>query len=543
MAEPPQAAAVPGSARIPAACDLLVIGGGIHGAGIARDAAGRGLSVVLCERGDLAGETSSASSKLIHGGLRYLERLDLRLVREALSEREVLLSIAPHLVQPLAFVLPVGPGSRPGWMLRLGLFLYDRLGGRVSLPASRAIDLRGSALGAPLVPECARGFVYADCRADDARLVIANARSAAALGAIVLPRTEAVSAARQADHWSVALRPAGRRRETSAGAPLETIRARAIVNAAGPWVEQVLGGVAGLAPRRGLRLVKGSHIVVPRLYEGGHAFLLQQPDRRVVFLIPIEEDFTVIGTTDVPQDQPGPAALSDAERDYLCAAANRFLRRPVGPADVVWSWSGTRSLADDGAGQPSTANRDDVLDLDDGGAPLLSVYGGKLTTYRRMAERALARLMPLLMPGRAPPGAWTATAPLPGGEAGDAATCAARLVAAHPGLPAGLLAALARRHGSEAAAVLGGARAPADLGRDFGGGLHERELRWMMDREWAVDGDDAIWRRSKTGLRMTVAQRQAVAEWMAASGAAAGAAAGAGAGPGVTGPPAGPAGR
>jgi glycerol-3-phosphate dehydrogenase len=518
----PEPAHVP--PRAPAACDLLVVGGGIHGAGVARDAAGRGLSVVLCEQGDLAVATSSASSKLIHGGLRYLEHLELGLVRESLSEREVLLRTAPHLVRPLTFVLPVGPGSRPSWQLRIGLFLYDQLGAGRTLPGSRALSLPDTAFGEPLRPELDRGFLYSDCHSDDSRLVVANARAAAALGATVLPRTAAVGARRDAGRWRVMLERAGRRTE---------VVARGVINAAGPWVSQVLTGLAGLPPRHGLRLIKGSHIVVPRLYEGEHAYTLQQPDKRVVFVIPYERDFTLIGTTDVTQEQPGPVALSPEEAEYLCAACNGFLRRPVEPSDVVWSFAGTRSLADDGSANPSKVTRHDVLDLDADGAPLLSVYGGKLTTYRRMAERMLAKILPALpAPNGSWRGPWTAGAALPGGElpvapgAGlhEGAAAGARLQAfteqlarEHPGLPADWLAALALRHGSDCAALLAGARTTADLGRDFGGGLHERELRWMIEREWAEEADDVLWRRSKLGLRLDPAQRQAVADWMAAT--------------------------
>ncbi|MGE5147814.1 MAG: glycerol-3-phosphate dehydrogenase, partial [Candidatus Eiseniibacteriota bacterium] len=356
--------------------DLLVVGGGINGAGIARDAAGRGWSVVLCEQGDLAGATSSASTKLIHGGLRYLETFQFRLVREALAEREVLLRVAPHIVRPLRFILPHNEMLRPAWLIRLGLFLYDNLAGRGSLPGSHGVNLRRDPAGQPLAPKMKRAFDYYDCWVEDSRLVVLNAIDARERGAMIRPRTECVAAVRANGHWRATLR--------SAKGEERTVTARALVNAAGPWVESVLGRLGGRARGR-VRLVKGSHIVVPRLYEGEHAYILQNDDRRVVFAIPYEGRFTLIGTTDI--DHPGDAGaphISPAEIDYLCAAVGRYFTKPVVPADVVWSYSGVRPLYDDASSDASSVTRDYVLELDreEERAPLLSVFGGKITTYR-----------------------------------------------------------------------------------------------------------------------------------------------------------------
>ena len=501
-------------------------GGGIHGAAVARDAAGRGLSVLLCERDDLASATSSASSKLIHGGLRYLEHGGFRLVREALAEREVLMRTAPHLVQPLRFVLPRAPGLRPDWMVRTGLFLYDRMGGPISLPRSKAQALRGTPYGAPLRPEYERAYVYSDCRADDSRLTLAHALAAAELGAQIETRTEVVAAERADGGWRVTLErrpPVAAAASPSRGS--RVVRARMLVNAAGPWVEQVLRSVARRPPRTPLRLVKGSHIVLPRLYPGAHAYLLQQPDRRVVFVIPYEQEFTLVGTTEIVLAEPGPVSISSDEIVYLCAAAGRYLAAPVQPELVVWSFAGTRALVGGDEGRSASAlSREAVLDVEtgeDGAAPLLSLYGGKLTTSRALAERAVERLREF-HPSMGP--AWTADRPLPGGElpAADGGGSAARLAAlieelrrAHPELHGDLLAALARRHGSRVHELLAGARVQGDLGRWFGGDLFERELEWMASREWALTAEDVLWRRSKAGLRLSAEQRRAVERWMA----------------------------
>ena len=491
---------------MPDAYDLAIVGGGIHGACIARDAAGRGLSVLLLERGDLGGATSSASSKLIHGGLRYLEHLDLRLVREALSEREILLATAPHLVRPLRFVLPIGPGTRPAWMVRFGLALYDRLSRRRTLPGSHALHLHASPFGAGLRPEFERGFLYSDARADDARLVLANARAAADLGAAIHPRTELVSAIRAPHGWTLLTQP---RPAPNGALPLGIPRAptrctaRALLDAAGPWTAQVLSDVIRVPPQRRLRLVKGSHVVVPRLYDGAHAYILQQPDRRVVFLIPWGATRTLLGTTEIVVDAPGPAHLDPAETDYLCAAAARFLRDAPTPRDVLWSYAGLRPLLDDGRASASAVTRDYALDLDTDGAPLLSAWGGKLTTCRRLAERAVDLLAPLLAAHRP---AWTADAPLPGGALPPGADATLRrdaelaaLRADFTGTAPDLLAALIDRHGALARALLDSAPS-ATAGAPAVPGLHAHELEWCVTREWAASADDILWRRSKCGL-------------------------------------------
>ncbi len=484
--------------------DLAVVGGGINGAGIARDAAGRGLSVLLVERDDLASATSSASSKLIHGGLRYLEHYEVRLVGEALAEREVMLRIAPHLVDPLAFVLPHEPHLRPAWMIRAGLFLYDRLGGRMSLPRSSAVSLDGSRWGAGLQPRFRKGFVYADARVDDARLVVANAMSAREHGATIRTRTRFAGAVRDAGLWRVTIDGTNGREE---------VAARAIVNAAGPWVAEVLGATDAPPSGAGVRHVKGSHIVVPRVHDEEHAYILQNSDQRIVFVIPWQERYSLIGTTDVPVDDWDAPRISDDEIDYLIALANGYLAKPIARADIVWSYSGVRPLYDDGSSNPSAVTRDYVLKVEategppgPGRAPVLSIYGGKITTYRRLAEAALADLAPYF-PGLKP--AWTANAPLPGGDVpkGDRAAMLASLCARYPGLPVGLLRALARRHGTTAASVLGDAKSPDDLGEDLGAGLTEREVEHFVANEWAREPDDVLWRRTKCGLAMTTGER------------------------------------
>ncbi len=482
--------------------DLLVIGGGINGAGIARDAAGRGLSVCLVEQDDLASHTSSASTKLIHGGLRYLEYYEFRLVREALAERERLLAIAPHIIWPMRFVLPQGPvssakGSRPAWMLRAGLFLYDHLGGRRVLPPSRALRFDGAGphaeLGAGLRPGIARGFAYSDCWVEDSRLVVLNAMDAAGRGAVVRTRTRLVSARRTGRHWHAVLLD----RETGAQ---DTVQASMLVNAAGPWVADVLAGALGQNSASRTRLVKGSHIVVPRLYEGEHAYLLQNPDGRVVFVIPYEGAFSLIGTTDLPwTDDPATVCISPDETAYLCESAARWLTRTVTPDDVVWSYAGVRPLHDDGAANASAVTRDYVLELDapEGQAPSLSVFGGKITTYRRLAEAALAKL-------RIDGASWTAGAALPGGDIalGDFEAFLADLAAAYPFLSPPQARRVARAYGTRAARWLGAAKRTDDLGRDFGAGLTEVEIGYLTAQEFARTADDVLWRRSKLGLHM-----------------------------------------
>jgi len=477
--------------------DLLVIGGGINGAGIARDAAGRGLATILVERGDLGGATSSSSSKLIHGGLRYLEQYEFKLVREALAEREILLRIAGHLVWPVRFVMPHVPELRPRWMIRVGLFLYDHLARRSLLPASRYIRLDRPPFTSGLRPELRYGFIYSDCRVDDARLVLANAMDARERGARILTRTECRSAKRDNDGWRAGL---------SNG---EEIAARAIVNAGGPWVKQVLNERLGQPSRDLVRLVRGSHIMLPRLYDGDHAFILQNDDRRVIFMIPFGDLHTLVGTTDVPQHAAESAQPTFAEVDYLCRAVNRYLAKPVKPNDVVWRYAGVRPLYDDGSSDPSAVTRDYTLRVDDdaGMAPVLSVFGGKITTYRHLAEHVMERLQPYF-PSLKP--AWTATAPLPGSDFGAQARVAVRdaFFARHPQIPTPTLRAIFRRHGARADEVVGDGK----LGEDYGAGLSERELRYFVEREWASSAEDVLWRRTKCGLLMTETQRQRVAQ-------------------------------
>ncbi|MBL8386550.1 MAG: glycerol-3-phosphate dehydrogenase [Burkholderiales bacterium] len=489
--------------------DLVVVGGGINGCGIARDAAGRGLSVLLVEQGDLASATSQWSTKLVHGGLRYLEHYEFRLVGEALRERDVLLSAAPHLIEPLQFVLPHEPHLRPRWMIRAGLFLYDHLGGRTSLPKSRSERLDAAGLGAGLKPDYRRGFSYFDARVDDARLTIANARAAADLGAVIAPRTRFVGAAAADGVWACEFEGAagdgGRHR----------LRARAIVNAAGPWVARVQDAIGGAPADARVRHVKGSHIVVPRLHPGEHAYILQNPDQRIVFIIPYLGAFSLIGTTDVAVDDFAHPVISDEEIAYLCATASRYCARPVAPADVVWSYSGVRPLYDDGAGEAAAVTRDYVLrDSVVGGAALVSVYGGKLTTYRKLAEHALERLAPHFPAmGRR----WTHAVPLPGGDfRGGLAALTADLKQAYPFLPQDHLAGMARRHGTVAFDWLDEARSLADLGEHFGAGLYAREVDHMVAQEWALAADDVLYRRSKSGLMMDDAARAALAGYMQA---------------------------
>ena len=455
--------------------DLAIVGGGINGAGIARDAAGRGLKVLLCEKGDLAGATSSASSKMIHGGLRYLEHGALRLVRESLAEREVLLATAPHLVHPMRFVLPQGRGARPRWMLRAGLFLYDRLGGARSLPGAAAVDLRGGPLGAPL-RGVSDGFVYLHRVVDDARLVVANARDAARHGAAILTRTALTAARREDGVWRLSL--------VAEGGAVQEIAARILVNAAGPWAPEVRA-LAGLSGRAELRRVKGSHIVVPRLYPHDHAYLLQNDDRRIVFTIPFERDYTLIGTTESAADGPLAAEVTADEAAYLCRAVGRWFAHPPTPEDAVWCFAGVRPLYDDGARSAAAASRDYVFELDEAGAPALSIFGGKLTTYRRLAEAALARLA-VHLPQAGPP--WTAQA-LPGAdqlpEGGRAALGGAR-GRAFPPLDSELVERLARLYGSDARAILAAAAAAGERGD----GLLAAEVDWLIREEWARAADD-----------------------------------------------------
>jgi glycerol-3-phosphate dehydrogenase len=479
------------------AFDIAIIGGGVNGCGIARDAAGRGWSVFLCEAGDLACATSSASTKLIHGGLRYLEYGEFRLVREALAEREVLWRIAPHLIRPLRFVLPHHRGLRPAWLLRLGLFVYDHIGSRHLLPPTRHVRLRGDPAGRMLKPDFALAFEYSDCSVDDARLVVLNARDAADKGATIATRTRCVGGARSADGWTLALRDerTGERRE---------VRARALVNAAGPWVADVLRDVLRADCPANVRLVQGSHIVVRRLYPEEHSYIFQNADGRIVFVIPYEHDFTLIGTTDRDyQDDPAKVHIRAEEISYLCRAASEYLARPVEPEQVIWSFSGVRPLNDNGAQKAQAARRDYVLELDapPGQPALLTVFGGKITTYRRLAESALARLAQHLEPAVQRLAGWTARENLPGGNFPPTgfADERARARTRFPQLAEATLDRLLRAYGTDLDAVLAEPGADRILGAD----LSEGEVRYLARREWAVTAQDIAWRRSKLGLRLT----------------------------------------
>ncbi len=474
--------------------DLAVIGGGVNGAGIARDAAGRGAKVLLLEAGDLAQGTSSASTKLIHGGLRYLEHYEFGLVRESLSEREALWAIAPHIIHPLRFVLPFVQGLRPRWLLRLGLFLYDHIGGRKRLPPTRTIDLKSHPAGAPLKPGFGTGFEYSDGWVDDARLVLLNAKDAAERGAEVRTRTRVSGAKRAGSGWEIA---------TDQG----TFHAKALVNAAGPQVLDVETSV-GDAPEYGMRLVRGSHIVVPALFDHPFAYFFQLADGRIFFAIPYERDFTLIGTTDRDQAPGDPVKASDEEIAYLCAGASEYFKTAVSPADVVWTYSGVRPLVDDGSGRPEAATRGYRLELSaaDKGAPLLSVYGGKITTYRHLAEEAVDLLLPRLPALRGK--GWTRSAALPGGDfAIDGLDpLKAGLAADYAFLGAHDVDRIARAYGTRARRWLGDAPGWQALGRDFGGGLTAAEVDYLREEEWAVSAQDVLWRRSKLGLRLNAGQ-------------------------------------
>jgi glycerol-3-phosphate dehydrogenase len=496
------------SAGDPDIVDLLVIGGGINGAGIARDAAGRGLSVALCEKGDLGQGTSSRSGKYIHGGLRYLVYYEFRLVREALSEREVLLEAAPHIIWPMRIVLPHSSEQRPAWLVRLGLFFYDHLGKRNRLPGCRAIDLSRDPAGQPLQSRFTRAFEYSDCWVDDARLVVLNALDAAERGARILTRTPVLSARRQDGHWQVELGGSGGGRRH--------ITARVLVNAAGPWVEDVLNRVSGVNSRRRVRLVKGSHIVVPRFWKGPQAYLFQHTDKRVIFVNPYEEDLCLIGTTDTPYEgSADDVAIDEGEIDYLLSAVNRYTRTQVARGDIRHSFSGVRPLYDDNAANPSAVTRDYVFDIDSrpGAAPLLSVFGGKITTYRKLAEHSLDKLAPHLAKLSQP---WTARALLPGGDlpSGNFDLFTASLSQSYPWLPPAVALHYARLYGTRADRLINGAKSLDGLGRHFGGHLYEAELDYLSRHEWATDAEDVLERRTKHGLHLNAQEKARVAEWM-----------------------------
>jgi glycerol-3-phosphate dehydrogenase len=488
-----------------ASFDLLVVGGGINGTGIARDAAGRGLTVLLVEQDDLAAHTSSASTKLIHGGLRYLEEFHFALVRKALIEREVLLRSAPHIMRPLHFIMPHAPHLRPSWMIRAGLFLYDHLARRERLAASGGVDLRTHIAGAALKSGYTRGFVYSDGQADDARLVVLNALDARERGAAILTRTRCERLTEHHGGWRATLAGADGRIE---------VAARVAVNASGPWVDRFVRGATPVRTVHRVRLVKGSHIVVPRLFDHRFAYIFQNEDRRIVFAIPYEHEFTLLGTTDVDyHGDPAAVRIDEEELRYLCELANRYFTRQTGPRDVRWSYSGVRPLLADESRDPMSVTRDYALELRRRPAPLLSVFGGKITTYRKLAERVMAKLADKF-PGRAP---WTHAEALPGGEM-NGLTFRGLLLdfrRRHPRLPKLWLARVLRRHGSLAEEIIGDAKIERDLGRNFGGGLVQRELDYLVKNEWAREAEDVLWRRTKCGLHMSSAEKSEVRDYLA----------------------------
>jgi glycerol-3-phosphate dehydrogenase len=490
-------------------CDLLIVGGGVNGCGIARDAAGRGLTVLLCEQDDLAAHTSSASTKLIHGGLRYLEEFHFRLVRKALREREVLLNSAPHIMRPLHFVMPHAAHLRPAWMIRAGLFLYDHLAARAHLAASSSIDLRTHVAGEALQPGYRRGFVYSDGQVDDARLVLLNALDAQARGATILTHTRCERLTPQGGGWNATL---------SAEGGSFTVQARAVVNATGPWVSAFVTQASPVQAAHQVRLVKGSHVVVPRLFAHRFAYIFQNVDRRIVFAIPYEHDFTLLGTTDVDYHaDPALVGIEASEVAYLCTLANRYFRQPITPADVVWSYSGVRPLLADESTDPMSVTRDYALELDRAPAPLLSVFGGKITTYRRLAEDAVNLLAaPLSL--RAP--AWTAGALLPGGDLpeGSFAVFLRTLERRYPWLPVRMRLRFAHAYGTRIERVLGGATTLAALGQEILPQLYERELQYLLDEEFARSATDILWRRSKLGLHLLKADTGPLTRWLESNG-------------------------
>ncbi len=490
--------------------DIAIIGGGVNGCGIARDAAGRGLSVLLAERGDIAGATSSASSKLVHGGLRYLEHYEFSLVREALKEREVLWKIAPHIIRPLRFILPHHSALRPAWLIRLGLFIYDHLGGRKKLPASHMVDLRRDITGKPLKKKFARGFEYSDCAVDDARLVVLNAVDAAAMGAQIRVRCKMLKAERADGVWNITLQDTMSMRE-------EIVRARVLVNAAGPWVGQVSAASEGVAAAgSSIRLVKGSHIVVPKMFDHGRAYILQNRDERIVFAIPFEHDFTLIGTTDVDMPGgPGEVEASAEEIEYLCNAVNEYFDHRITPNDVLWSFAGIRPLYNDGSGAAQETTRDHVLELqaEAGAPPLLSIYGGKITAYREVSEEVMAKLAGYFT--NAGP-EWTGDKSLPGGDFDMEGFegLVDRFCHEYSFLPQAMARRLCHAYGTRAGMAVSGAQSLSDLGRCFGADLYEREVQYLRANEWALSVEDILWRRSKLGLRLSSEETENLAKWL-----------------------------
>lgn len=510
--------------------DIFIIGGGINGCGIARDAAGRGLNVTLAEMGDLAGATSSSSTKLFHGGLRYLEYFEFRLVREALIERETLLRAMPHISWPMRFVLPYHKdmrfeadtptsklltlfmpwmkGRRPAWLIRLGLFMYDHLGGRKILPGTTTLKLSGTPEAAPLNAKFAKAYEYSDCWVDDARLVVLNARDAEARGATILTRSKVISTKRHANHWVIDTQDMQTNEVTHH-------KAKTIVNAAGPWVGELIDGPLDVQTTEGVRLVRGSHIVVPKLFDHDKAYFFQGEDGRIIFAIPYETDFTLIGTTDAPHaDANTSPVCTDEEQEYLIAFANQYLASPISQQDVVWTYSGVRPLYDDGASSATAATREYVLKLNDqDGAPVLNIFGGKITTYRRLAENVLEKLSGHLPTAKK---SWTAGVPLPGGDfsVNEVPVLTDKLQSDFPFLTSAWAGRLIRAYGTESWQVLGDAKTTKDLGTDFGATLTEREVRWLIDNEYVRRGEDVVWRRSKLGLRLQKGEIEVLDNWI-----------------------------
>jgi len=486
--------------------DLLIIGGGINGAAIARDASGRGLKVLLCERDDLANHTSSSSTKLIHGGLRYLEYYEFRLVREALIEREVMLRAAPHIIWPMRFVLPYDKGLRPAWMLRTGLFLYDHIGGREMLPGSKSLKLTKAPHKGVLEQRFKTGFEYSDCWVDDARLVVLYALDAAHRGADIRTRTEVLSIEPSGDGYKAQIKHNG---------STETITAKGVINSAGPWVDEVLKKIQRTKNEQSLRLVKGSHIVTKKLFEGDHAYLFQNADNRVIFAIPYETNYTLIGTTDKPYElSEGEVKISQEEINYLCAAASEYFENDISPDDVVWDYAGVRPLYDDKSENASAVTRDYVLNIDEftQGAPFLSIYGGKITTSRKLAEHAMEKLQPFYDYEEK---GWTETALLPGGDLIDAdfKLFTSDMRQRYPNMKSDLLRRLCHAYGTRITLILGDGTSPPELGKHFGAGLYEIEARYLINHEWASSADDIMWRRSKLGVHMSEEEKDAFTEW------------------------------
>lgn len=487
--------------------DIFIVGGGVNGCGIARDAAGRGYSIRLAEMNDLASGASSWSSKLIHGGLRYLEHYEFRLVRESLSEREVLLKMAPHIIWPMRFVLPHHGAMRPAWLLRLGLFLYDHIGKRKLLPATKQVNLKNKPVGKPLKSIFLKGFEYSDCWVNDARLVILNAIDAQERGAIIETRTKVISARREAGLWCISTK-------NLRSGEISEHKARLIVNAAGPWVDKVLGEVLASNRSKNVRLVQGSHIVVPKIHDHDKAYIFQNADNRIIFALPYEQDYTLIGTTDQDyQGDPADVKITDSEISYICSAASEYFEKPVNADDIVWSYSGVRPLYDDGATAAQEATRDYVIRVDGDEPPVINIFGGKITTYRRLSESILEKIEDSI---GALAGPWTAGSHLPGGnfEVVDYDSLVIKLKAEYEFLDFQLAERLVRSYGTNAWVVMKGAMNAEDMGQDFGGSLSEREVKYLVRNEWAECAEDVVWRRSKLGLRLDEIEISALEDWM-----------------------------